>query len=77
MPGKDIYWNSKNWINGSMNEIIELVDGKQKLNDVLGFMNNKVKSFDNYKYQFEDKLSIIAYDLIFHINNLSSQKKNC
>lgn len=75
ISGKDIYWNSKNWMRGSADEVIELVDGKQRLDAVLGFMNNEVKAFGNYRNQFEDESPLFFQDFVFHINNLSSQKE--
>jgi len=75
--GKDIFWNSPSWMRGvtKKGEVIELVDGKQRVDAVIGFMNNKVKAFGKFKNEFEDKLPPIKYDLIFHINNLQTQKE--
>ena len=75
MSGKDIYWNSKDWMRSLTDEVIELVDGKQRLDAVLGFMNNKVKAFGKFKKEFEDKLPAITHDFVFHINNLASKKE--
>ena len=73
--GKDIFWNSPNW-NGNIkeNDPLQLVDGKQRINAVLDFLDNKIKIFGGYSINdFEDKLQHIEPDFKFHINNLKSQ----
>lgn len=73
--GKDIFWNSPNW-NGHIikNDVLQLVDGKQRISTVLDFLDNKIKVFNGYSINdFEDKLPYIEPDFKFHVNNLKSQ----
>lgn len=73
--GKDIFWNCPTWMNIRNDEnIITLVDGKQRLSAVLGFLNDKVKAFGLKYSEFEGKIPI-DIDLIFHINNLKTTKE--
>jgi uncharacterized protein with ParB-like and HNH nuclease domain len=80
--GKDIYFNHPNNINDNGNSIwydtYELVDGKQRLNAVIEFLNNKVLVFGKYKYQYKDfniELKRIRYGFKFHINDLATKKE--
>ncbi len=73
--GKDVFWNCPTWMHftsGKASNIIELVDGKQRIQAVLDFLNNKVKAFGIYYAEFEDKLPFVTYDFKFHINNLQT-----
>ena len=72
--GKDIFFNSPNWMNWSRkNSIkpIELVDGKQRIEAVLSFLNNKIKAYGYYLKEYEDNLGLFEAEFVFHINKLS------
>lgn len=75
--GRDIFWNCPTWMHFNDKEnIIELVDGKQRINTVLEFLNNKIPVFGNYYYKdFEDSLDFLEPRLNFHVNNLKSRKE--
>jgi len=74
--GRDIFWNCPTWMSFSDPiNIIELVDGKQRINAVLDFMDNKIKAFGLYCYEFEDELSSYRPEFIFHVNNLKDRKQ--
>lgn len=72
--GKDIFWNSPGWLRHGAG-ILELVDGKQRIRAVSEFLDNKVKAFDHYYNEFEDKLHFVHPDFIFHVNNLETEKE--
>lgn len=63
-----IYWNL--YPSG----LYELVDGKQRLDAVLGFMNNRVPAFGSYYSQFTDKLSSMV-DIRFAVNHLQTRSE--
>jgi len=71
--GKDIYFNCKGWM-GSFDGPMVLVDGQQRINAVLDFLNNKVKAFGYFYDEYTDKLNSIDQDFIFYVNNLSDYK---
>ena len=73
--GKHIFWNSPNWDSvAKKNDPLQLVDGKQRINAVLDFLDNKIKIFGGYSINdFEDKLKFTEPDFIFHVNNLKTQ----
>src|SRR6267378_3217751 len=53
--GKDIFWNCPNWMGGRWHkatDVLELVDGKQRIDAVLGFINNKVRAFGRLKNEY-------------------------
>jgi hypothetical protein len=73
--GKDIFWNCPTWMhfNAKMN-IIELVDGKQRISAVLDFLHGKIKAFGLYIHEFEDVIPHMNPAFSFHVNNLKSRK---
>ncbi len=81
MSGKIIYWNCPNWMDNQgttiWHDTIELVDGKQRINCVLDFLENKVKVFGKYMNEYIDPEYVrrIKFDFEFHINVLSSKKE--
>jgi hypothetical protein len=55
--GRNIYFNCPGWHNGKIEQYV-LVDGKQRLDAVLGYLNNEFKVFDKYHNEYSDKLNI-------------------
>jgi hypothetical protein len=72
--GRDIFWNCPGWPNFNIKGTLELVDGKQRVDAVLGFLHDKVKAFGKYRSQYVDKLDTIRHDFIFHINSLVNEE---
>lgn len=72
--GKDIYWNCPGWM-GSFEGPMELVDGKQRINAVLQFLDNKVKAFGYYYREFTDGLDFVRHCFLFHVNDLKTRKE--
>lgn len=74
-----IYFNQPGWGYDWEGEFV-IVDGLQRLNACLDFVNNKLKVFDGYLYQdFEfmgnGRSRIRNVDLIFNVNNLKTRKE--
>lgn len=73
--GRDIFWNCPTWMNFSdSNNVLQLVDGKQRLNSVLEFLDNKIKVFGCFFSEFEDKIGLTDPNFIVHINNLKTER---
>jgi len=80
--GNILYWNYPNQVDdigeSDWHNTYELVDGKQRLNAVLGFLNNEVKAFGKYLSEYSDaKLAMKrqTYYFDFHINNLATKRE--
>ncbi len=76
--GRDIFWNCPHWLFWKKRKdntlyTMELVDGKQRIDSVLGFLNNEIKVFGLYRNEFEDDISVTT-DLVFHVNNLVDRR---
>jgi len=69
---KDIYFNGPSFTHGGRGDMV-LVDGKQRLEAVIRFINNKVPVFGNLLSDFEDKLPWTKVMLKFHVNNLKTR----
>ena len=81
ISGRIIYWNCPNWQrengNSDYDNTLELVDGKQRLNAVFEFLDNKVKVFGKFlnEYSDADVIKRMRYEFEFHINNLPNKKE--
>ncbi len=74
--GRDIFWNCPNWLSfKDADNVIQLVDGKQRIDSVLGFLNDKIPAFGLKYSEFEDDLPPVEPSLIFHVNNLKTEKE--
>jgi uncharacterized protein with ParB-like and HNH nuclease domain len=73
MGGRDIYWNCPGWMDDFRGPM-ELVDGKQRINAVLLFLNNKIKAFGYYYKDYTDRMDMINASFIFHVNDLEDRK---
>ena len=69
---RDIYWNCSGWMSTFKGPMV-LVDGKQRINAVEKFLDNKIKAFGYHHKEYEDKLSIIQTSFRFHVNNLETR----
>ena len=78
MSGRDIYCNCPFWQFGSVQPKdpqwqYVLVDGKQRLDAVLGFLNNEFTIFDDHYFKdFTDKLRMSSGGFKWHINTLKT-----
>ena len=73
--GRDILFNCPYWNSGKPNlsDRMVIVDGKQRLSAVIGFLNNEVTAFNHYYYEFTDNLRNTLVNLTFHINELGTR----
>jgi len=70
--GKDLYFNCPGWMNNYQGPA-EVVDGKQRIKAVLGFLHDTVKAFGYYCSEFESPY--VGHlpsecEFIVHINDL-------
>jgi hypothetical protein len=79
--GLDIYFNSPTWQHGSLTPTdrdtwFVLVDGKQRLDAAIGFLNNEVPVFGgHYRKDFTDSPRITAANFRFHVNDLKTREE--
>jgi len=71
--GKDIYFNHPGWM-GSFEGQMVVVDGKQRLNAVLEFMDNRFKAYGFFFKEF-DRLDILICAFKFHVADLKTRKE--
>jgi hypothetical protein len=75
ISGHDLYFNCAGWMHDFRGPFV-LVDGKQRLSAVLGFLNNQVTVFGGHLYKdFEDKLGSLEPGFNVNINDLSTRKE--
>lgn len=72
--GRDLYFNCVGWQRGYEGPYV-IVDGKQRLEAVMGFLNDKVPAFGHYRSEYTDKLRLTGPDFIWHVNNLKTRKE--
>lgn len=72
-----ICFNYPYWGSFTQKGVMQLIDGKQRLNAVRLFINNKLKVFDGYYLSdFEDSEIICRRcDLLFNVNNMKTRKE--
>lgn len=70
--GKEIYLNHPNWMNSFKGDFV-LVDGKQRLNALIEFLNNKIPVFGFKKDQYEDKVPFLTISI--NIATLKTRKE--
>lgn len=71
------FWNVKRQMKPSKDPLLNrmvIVDGKQRLSAIAGFMEDKVKAFGSYYSEFTGHLRCVNY-LTFHINELGTRKE--
>lgn len=77
--GKDIYFNCPDWLvsSESGSDIgFVLVDGKQRLKAILGFVRNKIPAFGTYLNDFDRPALLLKQNLFrLHVNQLQTQKE--
>ena len=80
MSGRDIYFNCPGFKYGRVGRAYGpegeyvLVDGKQRLDAVLGFMNNEVPIFGgNFYRDYTDHLDLLLARFRWHVNDLQTR----
>ena len=72
--GIELYLNHPGYMDGSADGPYELVDGKQRLNAIMGFMTNEVKAFGHYHKEFTGKLRMHAR-VVWYVNDLQTREQ--
>jgi len=68
--GRDVWLNCPGWMRNYKGPF-EVVDGKQRINAVLGFLHNEVPIFgNNYYKDIEGPLPYSKAEFIIHVNDL-------
>ena len=67
-------FNCPGWMGNREQDIMQLVDGKQRLTAVLAFLNNKILVFNCYYQDFEGFLPLSA-SMQFIVNKLTTRKE--
>lgn len=70
---RDIYFNCVGW-GANFDGPMVIVDGKQRLNAVLGFLDDKVPAFGYLYSEFSGRLPITTR-LSVHVNNLDTRRE--
>lgn len=70
--GKDIYFNHPGWMTSFEGEMV-IVDGKQRIEAVVGFLHDKVKAYYYYLSEYEDKLDTITHGFDVYVNDLKDR----
>jgi hypothetical protein len=71
--GRDLWFNCPGWMSGEEGEYV-LVDGKQRLDAVLGFLSNEFAVFGgNYFRDYTDRLRISGPCFNWHVNTLQTR----
>lgn len=77
--GRIIYFNQPSWMCGRTTDYNDFVcvDGLQRLTALRKFMNNEVKAFNQFRFEFGDKirLSMAVDNLRININNIQTKKE--
>jgi len=72
--GRDVYFNHPGWFRSWDGRMV-IVDGKQRIDAVVGFLNNKVKAYGYYKNQYSDKWNTLHCAFHVHIADLESRRE--
>lgn len=73
--GKDIFFNCPCWLGGGLEGRMVLLDGKQRIDAVLKFLNNKVRAFGLKYKEFEGRLHSTGPHFVAHVNNLETDRE--
>ena len=78
--GLDIYCNSPTWQNGDLGPDysgtwLVLVDGKQRLDAALGFLNNEFPVFGAFYREYEDRMRVAQCHFRWHVNDLQTREE--
>lgn len=74
-PGADIiHFNCVGWMTSFKGPFV-CVDGLQRITAVLAFLNNEIKVYGHYLYEFEDTHLLRRIDFIFNVNDLNTKRE--
>lgn len=72
--GRDIYFNHPGWFREWEGRMV-IVDGKQRIEAVLGFLHNKVKAYGYYRKEYADTWNNLHCSFHVHVADLKSRKE--
>jgi len=72
--GRDVYFNHPGWFRNWEGDMV-IVDGKQRIEAVLGFLRNEVKAYGYYKNEYTDKYRIMHCNFSVHVADLKTRKE--
>lgn len=72
--GRDIYLNCPEWNSFRPTSSCVLVDGKQRLDAALGFLNNEFKVFGHFYSEFEGSIRTVQGTFNWHVNDLQTRE---
>ena len=72
--GKDLYFNHPGWFKSWEGQMV-IVDGKQRIEAVLGFIHNEVKAYGYYRKEYRDKWSMIQCCFHIHVADLKTREE--
>jgi hypothetical protein len=74
MSGQEIYFNCPQWSMGhrAAGQFV-LVDGKQRLQAVLDFLEGRIPAFGSLFPEYTDKLRMLDAGFIFNVNELATR----
>jgi len=72
--GRDIYFNHPGWFRSFEGQMV-VVDGKQRIEAVLGFLHNKVKAYGYYRNEYEDTWNNLHCSFHVHVADLKTRKE--
>jgi len=72
--GRDIYFNHPGWFREWDGRMV-IVDGKQRIEAVLGFLHNEVKAYSYYRNEYEDEWNNLHCCFHVHVADLQSRKQ--
>lgn len=73
LSGKEIYFNCPGW-SSDYSGVTELVDGKQRVDAILRFVNNEIEVFGKYLFGDFDRLGTNCH-VILKMNTLKTRKE--
>jgi hypothetical protein len=71
--GMEIYFNCSSWMEG-FNTKVYCVDGLQRLQAALDFINNRIPAFGTFYKDFEDRIRLTGPRFVFNMLNLKKKK---
>ena len=74
VSGREVYFNCPGWTAGRRRGFV-LVDGKQRLTAVQGFLEDRVRAFGLLYSEFEDRLSGIDPCFFINVNDLPTRSQ--
>lgn len=73
--GRDVYCNCPGWMVGKFEGPYTLVDGKQRIEAVRAFLNNKIKVFNHYNKDFKGCIRVTDTYFNWHVAAIENRKE--